>query len=210
MICGFLCWIWPVSIAALVLGIIGVGKTRNSQLRGGGMAVTGIVLGGIGLILDPIVGLCLSIMLPAMHQARLAANGVLAQSNMQQIGVALQSYENQNQGAYPPDLETLISNQRLSPALFVYPGGSDTPADSVNALESGGHLSYVYLGGGKTDLSDTDRVVLYEDGRGHLERSVRGLNLLYADGHVDFESKANADLKINQTRNALKLPPVGN
>ena len=43
----------PLAIAALVLGIIGMSKIRGApqMYKGGGMAITGIVTGSIGLIL---------------------------------------------------------------------------------------------------------------------------------------------------------------
>ena len=43
----------PLAIAALVLGIIGMSKIRGApqMYKGGGMAITGIVTGSIGIIL---------------------------------------------------------------------------------------------------------------------------------------------------------------
>lgn len=224
LICGFLCWIWPVSIAGLVLGIVGIGKTRNNKMRGGGMAVTGVVLGAIGLIIDLPLMFCIFVGFLGARGDRQAAYGVQSQHNLEQIGVAIAAYQARNNQAYPPDLETLITTQRLSPALFVYPGGSDTPASSASTLESGGHLSYVYLGDATgtlpvaTTMPYEDRVVLYEKGRGHMGDDptamvggvMLGLNILYADGHVAFEEKANAQAIIAKTRAALKLPAAGN
>ena len=200
LICGLLCWIWPISIAALVTGIIALTKTRNYQKRGGGMAIVGVVLGGIGLIADPVFYIMISIILPALGQARVAANSVRSQMNLRKIGVALITYENQNQGAYPPDLKTLVTAQSLPTNLFVYPASPDTPASSANLLESGGHLSYVYLGG-KSGNVDPKRVVMYEAGAGHLQNHARGLNLLFADGHVSFQTKAVADRMIRLSQN---------
>jgi hypothetical protein len=52
----------PMAIAALVLGIIGMGKIRgNPQMyKGGGMAIAGIVCGGIGIIMS-LIGLLTTI-----------------------------------------------------------------------------------------------------------------------------------------------------
>jgi prepilin-type processing-associated H-X9-DG protein len=207
LICSLLCWIWPVSIAALVLGIIGVVQTKNHQRRGSGLAITGIVLGAIGLFADPVVYLMISVLLPAMNIARQAANGAVSQAKMRQIGVAMSIYESQNRGEYPPDLETLATAQSLSTSLFVTPGGKDTPADSISALSSGGHLSYVYIPMPTPPAHPTTTVVLYEAGPGHLEHRVRGLNLLYADGHVMFESMATANREIQTSRQNAGATP---
>jgi FtsH-binding integral membrane protein len=43
----------PLAIAALVLGIIGMNKIRSApqMYKGGGMAITGIITGSVGIIL---------------------------------------------------------------------------------------------------------------------------------------------------------------
>jgi hypothetical protein len=50
------CWFVgaPLAIAALVLGIVGMGKIRSNPqaYKGSGMAITGIVLASIALLLD--------------------------------------------------------------------------------------------------------------------------------------------------------------
>jgi hypothetical protein len=53
---GCCCWFAsaPMAVAALVLGIIGMGKIRSSpqEWKGGGMAIAGVVCASIGLILS--------------------------------------------------------------------------------------------------------------------------------------------------------------
>jgi hypothetical protein len=53
---GCCCWFLgaPMAVAGLVLGIIGMGKIRGNpqMLKGGGMAIAGIVCSSVGLILD--------------------------------------------------------------------------------------------------------------------------------------------------------------
>jgi hypothetical protein len=50
------CWFIgsPMAVAGLVLGIIAMGKIKNSQgmYKGGGMAIAGIVCSGVALLLD--------------------------------------------------------------------------------------------------------------------------------------------------------------
>ena len=48
----------PLAIAALTMGIISLSKIKSSNgaLRGGGMAIAGIVLGGIGILMT-LIGL---------------------------------------------------------------------------------------------------------------------------------------------------------
>jgi hypothetical protein len=44
----------PMAVAGLVLGIIGIGKIRSNpqMLKGGGMAIAGIVCSSIGIIMS--------------------------------------------------------------------------------------------------------------------------------------------------------------
>jgi type II secretory pathway pseudopilin PulG len=211
IICGVFCLVWPVSVAALVTGIIGVVNTRNYQARGAGLAIAGIVLGSIGLVADPPAYF---VTWAVVHVAALQKSETLSQqseANLRQIGAAIIQYRNQYNNAYPPDLATLATAENLSTDLFVYPGGTDTPASSAASIESGGHLSYIYLGA-SPGIGDSD-VVMYERGTGHMSsipgttsprpQRMRGLNVLFADGRATFESKATADRDIRLTRQKL-------
>ena len=81
-----------------------------------------------------------SILLPSLNRARETANRVKCAQNMRQIGLALLAYGNNNRGAYPPDLQTLLSNSpQLKPEVMTCPSSDDTPAANASSLNAGGH-----------------------------------------------------------------------
>lgn len=50
LVCGILWGFGFLSIVALVLGIVAIGQTRSRGQQGRGMAIAGVVLGGIGIV----------------------------------------------------------------------------------------------------------------------------------------------------------------
>ena len=69
------------------------------------------------------------------------------------LGMAMQFYANGNRNAqFPDSLSTLMVQADLTPEVFVYPGGSDTPAHGAtwqaqqNDFARPGHCSYLYFG----------------------------------------------------------------
>jgi hypothetical protein len=50
LVCGVLGCLVVTTIAAIVLGFLGIGRTKNGQRKGRGFAIAGIVLGFLGLI----------------------------------------------------------------------------------------------------------------------------------------------------------------
>jgi prepilin-type processing-associated H-X9-DG protein len=111
-------------------------------------------------------------------------------SNLRQIGQGVQMYANENHGAFPPDVATLLLTQELTSDAFVCGATNDTRANgpttqavAVN-LTAGGHLSYVYTGNGLSPQSPPDAVVASELLSNHRD----GMNVLFADGHVQWLS----------------------
>jgi hypothetical protein len=49
LVCGLLLCL-PIGVVAIITGIVGISATKNPYIRGRGMAVTGLILGIIGLI----------------------------------------------------------------------------------------------------------------------------------------------------------------
>jgi predicted Zn finger-like uncharacterized protein/prepilin-type processing-associated H-X9-DG protein len=194
LICGIFGCLWPFTpAAAIVLGIMGINQTSKQNRPGKGLAIAGTVLGGIALLIGPILLLLISILLPSLNKAREIANRAKCASNMHQIGLAILMYQNDNQQQYPPDLTTLLKKEPLSTSVFVCPASSDTPAPSPSQLESGGHLSYVYVPPADVNPSATT-VVLYENPGAHGND---GTNVLFGDGHVEWENAAQEKLLID-------------
>jgi prepilin-type processing-associated H-X9-DG protein len=175
-----------VGIIAAILGAIAIGRTARGALGGRGLVIAGLVLGIIGTLF---IILQVAIMLPSLNRARETANRVKCASDMHQIGIAIGLYANENRGAYPPDLATLLKTQNLATAVFVCPSGNNTaavaPFTSDVAARAAGNLEYIYTGEGLTDSVDADEPVLFEMSSDHGG----GGNVLFGDGRVEFFNK---------------------
>jgi prepilin-type processing-associated H-X9-DG protein len=195
-------------IGAIVTGILGLTKTRDPRVGGRGMSIVGITLGGVSILVTPVLLLLISILLPALTRAREQANRVKCASNMKQIGLAIAMYSNSNGGQFPTDLKKLYESADLSSAVFTCPSSNDTPAagpttqaTAANLLKPG-HASYVYVGDGLTDRTATpDTVVLYEVPSNHRKE---GMNVLFGDFHVEWEGRAEAQSILSQQKSGKK------
>lgn len=118
----------------------------------------------------------------------------LCASNISQIGKALIIYSNENNGQLPPDFATLTNDQLLGMKVFVCPTSRGKPAIWSDDLQSRRtafsnpkHNGYIYCADGLT-LSDfrldSNVVLAFELPSNHSE----GLNILFCDGHVEWES----------------------
>ncbi len=205
LVCGCLLCIPLIGVLALIFGIIGLKQTSEQRRSGRGMAIAGTVLGGINVLGSVgYLALVVSIMIPSLSRAREMANRVKCASNMRQIGQAMLLYANQNKGAYPPDLTTLAkADGTLSTNMFVCPSGNDTPAPDWAHLASGGHLSYIYVGNGMNTAAVPNAVLLYEN---PAEHGGDGMNVLFGDGHVEYENGGQTK-RIVQQLNAGQNPP---
>lgn len=131
--------------------------------------------------------LSLGFMLPALSKARSAANRVKSGSNLRQIGTMCIIYADKNNGKYPPDLGSLVSDD-VVPAVFISPFGSQqvpsgklTPAQLAAWVNE--HSDYIYLGKGKKNDLPADRLVAYEKFENGQNQ---GVNMLFGDGHVEW------------------------
>lgn len=115
-------------------------------------------------------------------------------SNLRQIGQGVQMYANENKGAFPDDFAALLLTQDITSEVFVCYITNDTRAEGPTTqavaanLTAGGHLSYVYVGKGLTSYSPQTAVVAYEP----LSNHGNGTNVLYADGHIEWRTAAEA------------------
>lgn len=132
---------------------------------------------GAGIRVLMIVSLCLSIpaflswpLLPRIPFDGETADNIKCASNLRQIWAALQIYSAANRGALPDDLDTLLKTTEITRECFVCPMADNTT-----------HLSYTYLGKGKTSNLTKEDVLAYDGSSDHHGR----INVLYGDGHVE-------------------------
>ena len=125
-----------------------------------------------------------------MGQPREAAQRIKCGSNLRQIGQVLRAYV-MDQGAYPPDLETLVAVSDLVDQVFVCPSRESAPGPPPYQL--GRNCDYIYLASGLgPDIPGHQIVVLEPIFHPGTERDAPGANVLYADGSVHFLTEANA------------------
>jgi prepilin-type processing-associated H-X9-DG protein len=143
------------------------------------------------------LGLIGSILLPDLCRAREPANRAKCASNLHQIGLAILLYQEDNGGAYPDTLGRVYLNEQIGPEVFVCPSGNDErsaatqPSEVAADIDAGPakhHCSYVYLGRGLTDKTVTATTVIAYDVLGDHDED--GGNVLYGDGHAEWQAKA--------------------
>lgn len=88
------------AILAIIFGIVALVKIDKSkgQLKGKGLAITGIALPAA---LIPLIALLMAILMPALARVRYIAQRTICAKNMQQLGIAMQIYADENEGKYP-------------------------------------------------------------------------------------------------------------
>lgn len=119
LVCGILsiaCF-FITGIPAIILGHMSRSSIRksNGRLKGGGMALVGLILGYVSVVL---LAVALTIAIPSYFKSRKVANESAAVRNVRTITIAEQNFESSN-GRYG-DLEALIS-ARLLDASFIAP-----------------------------------------------------------------------------------------
>ncbi|MCK9573422.1 MAG: DUF4190 domain-containing protein, partial [Candidatus Omnitrophica bacterium] len=90
------------SLLAIIFGIVALVKISNNKqvCKGTGLAVSGLVLGVIGIIIIPIIAMLAAIAIPNLLRARAVANEAQAQATIRTIVSAATSYNTEN-GRYP-------------------------------------------------------------------------------------------------------------
>jgi prepilin-type processing-associated H-X9-DG protein len=148
-----------------------------------------------------VAALGVSITLPALNRSRETANRVKCASNERQIGQAILLYANDHQGSYPPDLGTLIKTEDITAQVFICPSGDTKVPPGLNTPDQiaqwvNDHADYIYVGKGMmmTTSKPTD-IVVYEKPDSH---NGDGMNILFGDGHVEFQRMSEAKKLIDQ------------
>ena len=170
-ILGFVVACFPLGLVGLVLGIVALVRAGREPHRygGKGIAIGGIILGGIGVLLVPLM---ISILLPSLSRARELAKRAVDNANLQGVGQSCLIYANDNRGAFPANLQVLIDSGMLVPKQLINPSsGSVPPACDC------------YFVVGLTDADPGDWIIAYSDPQFH---NWEGANILYLDGRVEF------------------------
>ena len=203
----------PLAPAAIALGIA---ARRNSACKHSGrkLAAFAIWIGSIETLL-----MMAAVILPPMHPREPVFRSK-CNSNLTQIGQGLAMYANRNQGYLPLTLDLLVSDVDLQVGVFVCPSSDHGAAPGTtdeerlqNFRRDPRHCSFVYLGSGlKLRSLSPDFIVAHDQFANHEKD---GVNVLYADGDVEWFSKGQAEYLISQINAGFNPPrpranPVAN
>lgn len=163
----------------------------------------------IGVIVSACVVLVGSLCGIALSRTRYQINQIHCSSSMRQIGQAIMLYTTDNGGSYPPDLQTVLLTQTIAAYAFVCPSSSDSVTNGASMVQAAadmakpGHCSCIYLGSGLTSPLDPSCIVMIEDPANH---DLNGTNVLYADGHVDWELLETVMTHLNDLNKGTNPP----
>jgi type IV pilus assembly protein PilA len=109
LVCGIFTFFFPASIAAIVLGHMSLSEIRKSagRIGGHGIAMTGLVLGYLGIAIIPLIMIVAAIAIPNLLRARMAANEAAAVGSLRSVNTAALVYATTYENGYPASLDVL-------------------------------------------------------------------------------------------------------
>lgn len=132
------------------------GTNHRNNFARGRRTPSGSPIGGFTLIellvVIMIIAILIALLLPALARARALAYQLVCASHLQQIGLAFAMYTNDNNGFFPPDLDS-PSGQWVGPFLTqtkpFWPGSTEfcTNGSAGGMFVSWEDFIYPYLGG---------------------------------------------------------------
>ncbi len=148
LVCGILSFCLSIfgGIPAIVLGILGIIKVNAdpANLKGKGLAISGIILGVVGVFASFFVAIMASVSIPAYVGVQERGQAVKDMADIRIISVAIQVYASENEGRYPDSLDQLVpdylddashlnagSGREEGPVQFLYRSAltESSPAD---------------------------------------------------------------------------------
>ena len=166
----------------------------------------GVFAGEAGFVSGGGAAMGAAVLLPTLARARQSASQVKCGANLRMIGLGMFTYANDHDGNFPEDFATLAKSVFASgaaPDVFTCPAGDPRPMPKPAANMKPDELAawaaenspYAYVGGGKRNDAGADIVVVYERLGSHGNQ---GVNMLYADGHVEYHSTPDAEQILQQ------------
>jgi hypothetical protein len=186
--------------------------TPETPRGGKGYALTGLLLGGSGLLVGAVLA---AMLLPSLNRAREEASRDRCAANLEQIALSLRLYlTGEPTGRLPDSLAPLVAGYNLRAEVLICPGSGDKVApgqtsaeQSANLETRAGHQSYVYAGKGLTAQAignNADLVIAYEPLKHHGD----GIHVLFADGKILFVEKTLAAQFITEMKAGQNPPPA--
>lgn len=133
--------------------------------------------------------------MPQLARARAATQQTFCGANLRSLYQAMFIHASNNAQKFPEDISVLVKagtvdiKSLLCPAMPVNQPLPDTADAAAVKTFLEKHGAYVYLGAGKTTSAERDYILAYEKLDNHR---FEGVNLLFADGSVQFVSVQKA------------------
>ncbi len=162
LVCGIFTFFLPASIAAIILGHMSLSEIRKSagRIGGQGIAITGLVLGYLGIVVIPFILIIAAIAIPNLLRARMAADEASAVGSLRSVNTAAMVYATTFENGFPSSLEAFggattgdatcnhaallyapLTSGRKSGYIFTYtpqyPEGATAPVISPKAAAKG-------------------------------------------------------------------------
>ncbi|MDY7011501.1 MAG: DUF4190 domain-containing protein [Planctomycetota bacterium] len=184
-ICGFIPWFGLLcGLVGVILGIVALAQQTSRK----GLAIAGIITGVTGPVL--MIALIVALALPALGYAKEQARQALCQANLNGIGKSIIIYSSENNDAYPPNLEMMISSSGMPKELM------RCPSDKSNR-----DCDYFYSPPAEKTSEDTnDQTIIACDFKSN--HSGKGRNVLFSDGHVQWLTEEQFQQELQQPYNA--------
>ena len=92
------------SLVGLILGLVAMGKVKNSggKLSGHGLALAGTIVSGVLLVLIPVFAVLGGMLLPALAAAKQKAQAINCVNNEKQLALAVKIYSGDHTNHFPP------------------------------------------------------------------------------------------------------------
>ena len=149
-----------------------------------------------------------SFLILSLRELRESANREKCAQNLRSLGMAMMLYANGHNGEYPDSFKSLLIEEQITSAILNCPSTNDEPAEGRDSaevasnLDQSNHLSYVYVGGGATTATvKPTQLIAYEPPENHQQN---GMNMLFDDGHVEWNSLADAQSRISSAATATQ------
>jgi prepilin-type processing-associated H-X9-DG protein len=161
-----------------------------------------LAAGGMGSGLAAEQTVMLGTIMPSLARSRMVANRVKSASNLRQIGQAMLLYANENKGKYPADFGELLLTQDITAEVFTNPQTKTRVprGKELKALSEWVKVNsdYEYLGAGKNNQAGPEVILAHEK----MRPGDQGINMLYGDGHVEWNVLSVAQEQIAKQRAA--------
>ncbi|HEY3397630.1 MAG TPA: prepilin-type N-terminal cleavage/methylation domain-containing protein [Armatimonadota bacterium] len=147
------------------------------------------------MVVWSIIAILAAILFPVFARARAKAQQCNCLRNLQNIGIALRVYAQDNYGHFPVtnnDLSALVPVPLPDRQVFICPGSRDplgnVPPGTIPPPPEPGRMDYVYWGG----ACDDDRPTFALAADDVVTRHNQGANYLWVDGHTKWAPRSSS------------------